>query len=298
MESPGEYLKRERELRGVPLSRVFEVTRVPLRYLQALESDDGANLPHPTFVKGFIRTYCKFLGLDDTDAVLRYELHLKEHAAEQGESGAAKERGFGRDSGSLIEGLGGVGVFLANNKKLLAIASATGISIVIILYLVITISGEKQDSGIAVNEAKKAEYAEQAPENQATAGAPGVARENLPAVSPMVSKEAPLADLLKPSAQEAGKKQTLAVEALDIVWIKIRIDNEEPFDVLLRKGERVSWRGNEGFSLLIGNAGGVQLTYNGERLNPAGRQGEVVSIKLPKTPARPVQRQTTNPVPR
>ncbi|MEK6531886.1 MAG: RodZ domain-containing protein [Deltaproteobacteria bacterium] len=282
MESPGEYLKRERELRGVSLSKVFAVTRVSLRYLQALESDDYENLPHPTFVKGFIKTYCKFLGLDETDAVLRYELYLKEHLSPAGEHGAAKEMGLW-DSGGSAKGFGGLGVFFSDNKKLIAAASAAGIAIIVILYLVIAVLW-REDSVIAVNEAKEAEEAVTAPENQAGAPGPSAEREST------VSVEAPLTDGAKAGATEATKKQSLTVEALDIVWIKIRIDHDEPFDVLLRKGDRVTWRGNEGFSLLIGNAGGVALTYNGERLNAVGRQGEVVSIKLPKTPLRPVKK--------
>lgn len=287
MESPGEYLKRERELRGVFLPKVFEVTRVPFRYLQALESDDYANLPHPTFVKGFIKTYCKFLGLDETDAVLRYELYLKEHLSPAGEAGAAKEMGLW-DSGGSAKGLGGLGDFFSDNKKLIAAASAAGIAIIIIVYLVAAALWRTEDSGSSVNEAKEAADAVMAPENQVVppAEAPGEAGERRSAVS----VEAPLTDSAKAGAIEAAKKQSLAVEALDIVWIKIRIDHEEPFDVLLRKGDRVTWRANEAFSLLIGNAGGVALTYNGERLNAVGRQGEVVSIKLPKTPLRPVKK--------
>src|SRR5574340_653189 len=80
MESPGEYLKRERELRRASLTSLFEATRIPLKYLEAIEADDYESLPHPTFVKGFIKSYCKYLGLDETDAVLRYEIYMKERS--------------------------------------------------------------------------------------------------------------------------------------------------------------------------------------------------------------------------
>jgi cytoskeletal protein RodZ len=78
MESPGEYLKRERELRGVSLKAVSEAIRVSLGLLEALERDDYDILPHPTYVKGFIKAYCNCLGLDGNDAVLRYEVYLSE----------------------------------------------------------------------------------------------------------------------------------------------------------------------------------------------------------------------------
>jgi cytoskeletal protein RodZ len=78
MESPGEYLKRERELRGVSLKDISEVIRVSLNLLEALERDDYDMLPHPAYVKGYIKSYCKYLGLDENDAALRFELYLKE----------------------------------------------------------------------------------------------------------------------------------------------------------------------------------------------------------------------------
>ena len=78
MESPGAYLKRERELRGITLKSVHEAVRVPLRFLEALESDEYEALPHPTFVKGFIKTYCKHLGLDDDTLGTAIEVTLRD----------------------------------------------------------------------------------------------------------------------------------------------------------------------------------------------------------------------------
>lgn len=39
-------------------------TKIRAKYLRALENEDFAMLPGPTFVKSFLRTYAEFLGLD------------------------------------------------------------------------------------------------------------------------------------------------------------------------------------------------------------------------------------------
>ena len=80
MECPGEYLKREREHRGVSLADISSTIKVQESLLRLLESDKYDSMPHPTFVKGYIKAYCKFLGIDENDAVLRFELYLQELA--------------------------------------------------------------------------------------------------------------------------------------------------------------------------------------------------------------------------
>src|ERR1700753_1856755 len=61
----GRELQQERERRGISLDAVAEATKVASKYLLALERDDHASLPGGVFNKGFIRSYCRFLGLDE-----------------------------------------------------------------------------------------------------------------------------------------------------------------------------------------------------------------------------------------
>ena len=63
--------------------------------------------------------------------------------------------------------------------------------------------------------------------------------------------------------------------------MKVGIDKEEPVEVLLKQGERFTWKAAENFSVIIGNAGGVTLTYDGRDISGLGATGEVVSLKLP-----------------
>jgi len=72
----GESLKQERLRAGVPLEAVSEGTKVSLRHLEALERDDESELPGGVFNRGFIQSYCRFLGLDEAPWIGRYnQLH-------------------------------------------------------------------------------------------------------------------------------------------------------------------------------------------------------------------------------
>ncbi len=68
----GRELQRERERRGISLDAIADGTKVAPRYLRALESDDVRNLPGGIFNKGFVRSYCRFLGLNEDDWLQRF----------------------------------------------------------------------------------------------------------------------------------------------------------------------------------------------------------------------------------
>jgi cytoskeleton protein RodZ len=84
-EALGRYLKRERELRRISLREVSKNTKVKEHLLKAIEEDQYAPLPSPTYVKGFLLAYAKYLGLDPNDILLRYENSLKGKPATQPE---------------------------------------------------------------------------------------------------------------------------------------------------------------------------------------------------------------------
>ena len=66
----GEYLRRQRILRGMSVEELASITRIPLRSLERLE---GGQFDGETdgFVRGFVRTVANALGLDAEDAVSR-----------------------------------------------------------------------------------------------------------------------------------------------------------------------------------------------------------------------------------
>jgi len=72
-ESLGAVLKRARELRGIRLEEVAEATRVRLNYLQAIEQNQLDQLPGLVFLRGYVRAYVNYVGLNPDEMMVLLE---------------------------------------------------------------------------------------------------------------------------------------------------------------------------------------------------------------------------------
>jgi len=90
----GERLKRERELREVPMEEITLATRIGPRFLEALENEDWDKLPGGIFNRGFVRSIARYLGLDEEAFLAEYDLAHNAHAQllEQKQAHKAEER--------------------------------------------------------------------------------------------------------------------------------------------------------------------------------------------------------------
>lgn len=60
----GTKLREARARRKLSLEEAEAETKIRVRYLQAIENEEWDQLPEDTYVRAFIRTYGRFLGLD------------------------------------------------------------------------------------------------------------------------------------------------------------------------------------------------------------------------------------------
>jgi cytoskeletal protein RodZ len=80
MESPGKYLKAERELRNLSLEEIAKFTKIKEDFLKAIEEDRYDHLPHAVYVKGFLIIYARYLGLDPYEVVRRHQKYQEDHS--------------------------------------------------------------------------------------------------------------------------------------------------------------------------------------------------------------------------
>ncbi len=85
-------LKRERELRGISLQEISDSTKINIRYLRDLEEDRLDNLPGTFFIKGIIRSFAKYIGLDENTILNSYyeSEQLREQEKEEQEEESQK----------------------------------------------------------------------------------------------------------------------------------------------------------------------------------------------------------------
>lgn len=75
-QSPGEYLRRLREEKGHNHAAVSTALHLTVHYIKALENDEYGKLPGLTFVKGYLRSYARFLGSDVDSVLARFDEHI------------------------------------------------------------------------------------------------------------------------------------------------------------------------------------------------------------------------------
>ena len=68
----GEKLRQAREARGITLSEVAEQTRIAPLYIESIENDDYRGLPGGIFNKGFVKSFAKYVGVDEQEALQDY----------------------------------------------------------------------------------------------------------------------------------------------------------------------------------------------------------------------------------
>ena len=236
METIGKYLKRVRETCGYSLEDVAGITRINLRYLEAIEEDDFAKIPGETFSHGFIRSFARCIGISDEEISrkIRETLKTEPQAVNTQNQDDMAERSAVRKPGKA--------------RIILPAAAA-----VILAALLIVLFTSGRESGTIRNSKELKDVPAESIEVQ-----PQVVAENNQVV------------------QKKVEPVVLKVYARELTWISARIDDKETKEALLQPGDGVMWNGDEKVVITVGNAGGIDLDVNGKRLDPIGRRGEVI----------------------
>jgi hypothetical protein len=69
----GARLRAQREARALSVADVVRLTKIPEKTLRHLEDGSFEQLPAAVFVRGFVKSYCRAVGLDAEQAVRDYE---------------------------------------------------------------------------------------------------------------------------------------------------------------------------------------------------------------------------------
>lgn len=69
----GEKLRNLRNEKRISLNEVSRSTRIQIKYLEYLEDGDYEKLPEDVYIKGFLRSYAEFLGVDENILIRLYE---------------------------------------------------------------------------------------------------------------------------------------------------------------------------------------------------------------------------------
>lgn len=246
MSALGEEFKSAREARGLSLSDVAERLHIRSVYLAAIEDEDWHVIGAPVYVRGFMRTYARFLGLDPEAAVARFSAVVPPGTpAASSPSRPAAAAPVERTPGETAS---------PSLAAILAIALAV-VAVIFVAY----------------------EF------YQYRAGTPpGLPAAQITA-APDAVDASPVADASAPATDEplaAGSlKPGLGVEVTDTSWLRVSIDGKLAYEGTLRTGAVKAFAGKVA-DVRVGNAGGVRVTVNGRALGPLGHSGDVVERRF------------------
>ncbi len=74
----GALLREARMRERIDITTVESATKIRAKYLRALENEEWDQLPGPTFVRTFLRTYAEYLGLDSKMLVEDYKQRFEQ----------------------------------------------------------------------------------------------------------------------------------------------------------------------------------------------------------------------------
>ncbi|MBI5198725.1 MAG: helix-turn-helix domain-containing protein [Nitrospirae bacterium] len=235
MEPLGEYLRRQRELKGLSLRDISDKTRIGISYLRYIEENQFDRIPGEIFLKGFLRLYAKALGLQEKEILERYNLlYEKKDQEEEIEQEVKKERYY-----RFVSWL--------RHRKLPSWAWAIPVLLIVILLF----------QGLP----KKRER-------------PTLSSKEVNKITKPASPTSPTSSTILPT--EIPQELTLSIEAVEETWIKILIDGDEVREALLKAGDSVNFNAKKNFGLTIGNAGGINIKFNGKELKTLGPSGKVI----------------------
>ncbi len=270
----GELLRSTREAKGVSLEQAEEATRIRRRYLEALEAEDFEQMPAEVYVRGFLRNYALYLGLD-----LEEMLALR---------GTPPEEAVAPSFGEQLEEP------LVSPSPLLLLSRVLGV--LSVLSMVIAAGWWGYQWYAAGNNPFAAPTPTPTPISlptatpTATLAAISPATPTAPTPRPTAtptSTATPVPPTATPVPPTATPEPTatpfagvqVTVEVIEKTWLEITVDGEELFRALLDPGVRLSWTGTESISCHCGNAGGIRVTVNGEEIGTLGDRGEVVDYE-------------------
>lgn len=296
MESVGEFFRQVRETKGLTIDEVASKTRIRSDFVKALEDGNFAKLPDQVFARGFVRSYARSLGLDEEDAIHRFIQSAGAFYEKQDERERLKARQVKEERKRQ-----------ANRK---AVAIAIGLAVLTLVFLLsreqssVTRRGAAdqapvkraaqsgkdlpdvpplQDSlpaaeGNRPSEASPSPSAAALPRPvEPVASAPVVAAK--PSTAPLSTAspghDGPLGGITLDGGGAADGQMILDLEATELSWVVVQIDNGSPQEALLRPGEKGQWKGQDQFTLTLGNAGGIKAFLNGKPQKPFGPSGKV-----------------------
>lgn len=276
---PGDALRAAREMRGLSVGDVAQALKLAPRQVEAIETNAFAELRGATFARGFVRNYARFLGLDPQPLLQAIDQQLAPQQVELAppSNAAGSMPQPGKRSSLLAPALAAVLLLLA------AVLAGWQLGWFQPPSPVATTPDAPAVQPMAPPGAVLPAPAVEVP----PAVAPGAPENVLPLIPPPLQQEAPPSAPPAPSTSAAPAAP--ATERIELVfekssWVEVRDGSGRLLlSRVIPEGATQTLAGQGPFSLVVGKADGVKVSYNGRAVDLAPHtRAAVARLTLPR----------------
>lgn len=231
----GDTLKNTRTDKQITLEQIEEDTKIRRMYLEAIENENFAVLPPKVYAIGFVKKYTRYLGLDEIQ--ITEEFKQKAYGGQSQEEETAAIPAPGRQLNIPVKNIAAGILFF------IIVVWAGNYLVGFFAEMVQRDSNPNQGGNIGIQEP--------------------------------IDQEPPVTGSQPDEAEKPADKVVLELKANNDCWLQAIVDGENVFEAVLRTGEEKTLEGKQSVYIKLGNAGGVEITYNGEVIEPLGQPWEV-----------------------
>jgi cytoskeletal protein RodZ len=264
--SPGAILKRCREYHEITLEEASETTKIGISHLSALEEDQICEFANRAYLKGFLRIYSAYLGLNSDDLSRMYD-KLYGIATEAGDTSVTPvEKKHTRPDRRLI---------------LLKKLAFPGMLLLLVLIAATFFRGSPPPARpvpvAAVTALPRAALLQPLSSARNTTAAPPI--KPAPTVSSPEVKSEPEAEN-DTHSPDTLKGFVLKIKVIQNGTMAATVDGAGVQNYELSTGDIIEWKAERGVALELSNAGGVEIELNGKPHKQLGPQGKPVYVEF------------------
>jgi cytoskeleton protein RodZ len=271
----GDRLRREREMRGITLDEITESTKISRRHLEALESEHFDQLPGGVFNKGFVRAYARFLGLDEDQAVADYSAASNEQPEPENKFPLEIHEQPNRDLNPRR----------SNLPLIFAVAALVGVLVGYGFWVKskphtsAPIESARQSAGVATEpQASSATTQPQISSTPDSTNGSGTETKQAPAQDVAVSRPSePRRQAVPAESADAPPSRNaffVQIVAKEDSWVSIVADGKSVMERVLTAEKHKKIKAGKTLVLRTGNAGGIEVSFNGRPLGVLGNENE------------------------
>ena len=281
----GSTFRAEREKRGLTIKDIERETSIRAKYLEALEQGKYDVLPSEVYVKGFIRNYADFLHLNAEKLVQEYREEIHGSDVEPIAQTAPATTSIVNERAPFSSG--------SDFHERVEKSHKNQIAVMLVAAVVIAFVGSiyyffGDDPSAPKPQQTAQQSATQKPQTQTSQQTsqpqPAVPAQNTQTPTQnqpqQTSQQSTSVPTIGNTANASAGQADVTAQFTGRCWVQALADGKVIYEGMAEANQTMRWTGKKEVVITAGNAGVIDITYNGQRVGKLGKEGAVVEKRF------------------